>query len=327
MHRNLGPILALLGTALLSPVILLAPGQADDGREPPVVDLSLGTATQGGGFQLYGTELAAVITGVDPRLAVTPLATRGSRHNLELLEAGDIDLALVEGNAARVALEGIGREPADLHVLAVMYPNPGMFVVRADSPYRRIDDLRGQPVAFGTRASGLRILAHDMLQGLGLSPEHDFQQMILDKAGDGPRLVLEGEVAALWGAGIGWPGFVAVADAPRGARFIAPSSEQIEMILSHQPHLRRMSVPANTYAGQTSEIASLGLWSLILVREDMPAETAYRLVQAIGRGEEQLAARLAQGRYTTLQNTASEVPPEQLHPGVRRYLQDKGLLP
>ena len=99
----------------------------------------------------------------------------------------------MEGNAARQALEGIGRAPAKLQVLSVMYPNPGMFVVRADSTYRSIEELKGKPIAFGTRASGLRILATDVLDGVGLAPESDFQQVILDKAGDGPPLVLNGE--------------------------------------------------------------------------------------------------------------------------------------
>eukprot|EP01036_Dinobryon_divergens_P053851 gene53850-71963_t len=38
------------------------------------------------------------------------------------------------------------RAPADLRVLTAMYPTAGMFVVRADSPYRTIADLRGKPI-------------------------------------------------------------------------------------------------------------------------------------------------------------------------------------
>src|SRR2546428_12581903 len=95
-----------------------------------------------------------------------------------------------------------------------MYSTPGMFVVRADSPYRATADLRGKPVAFGARGSGLVILARYVLDGLGLDQERDFQAVYLDRAGDGPAMVLDGRVAALWGGGRGWPGFVAVAQGP-----------------------------------------------------------------------------------------------------------------
>lgn len=286
----------------------------------------LGTATKGGGFQLFGQNLAEIINATDASLQVEAIATRGSKQNLPYLAEGKIDIGLVEGNAARQALEGIGRSRIDLKVLSVMYPNPGMFVVRADSPYQTIEDLKGKPIAFGTRASGLRILVGDVLDGIGLKADRDFEQVILEKAADGPRLVLENKVAALWGAGIGWPGFVKVAKGPGGARFIAPSAMQVKQILTKHPHLKAMSVPAGTYKGQAAQIDSVGLWSLILVRPDLPDQLVYRLARAIHGGEAGLAERLAQGRYTKAQNTVAEVPAADLHPGATRYFREAGLM-
>ena len=282
----------------------------------------LGTATKGGGFQLFGDTLAAVVNTTDASLQVEPMATRGSKQNLSYLEEGKIDIGLVEGNAARQALDGIGRAPANLKVVAVMYPNPGMFVVRADSPYQRIEDLKGKPIAFGTRASGLRILASDVLDGIGLTADRDFEAVILEKAADGPRLVLDHKVEALWGAGIGWPGFVQVANGPAGARFIAPSAAQIKQIRAKHPHLKTMSVPAGTYKGQDKQINSVGLWSLILVRPELPEEVVYRLARAIHKSEAEMAKQLEQGRYTTAQNTVSQVLTSQLHFGAIRYFRE-----
>src|SRR5206468_8819927 len=107
-----------------------------------------------------------------------------------------------------VALEA----PANLRILAAMYATAGMFVVRADSPYRAIEDLREKPVAFGAQGSGLVILARYVLDGLGLDRDKDFQAIFLERAGDGPAMVLDGRAAALWGAGIGWPGFTTMAN-------------------------------------------------------------------------------------------------------------------
>lgn len=289
--------------------------------------ISWATATKGGGFQLFGQNLAEVINATDERLELEVLATRGSRHNLALLEAGEVDVGQVEGNAARIALDGVGRPAADLKVVSVMYPNPGMFVVRADSDYHNIDDLKGQPIAFGTKASGLRILVNDVLDGLGLEADGDFQQIILDKAATGPKLVIEGRAEALWGAGIGWPGFVKVASGPAGGRFIAPSPQQVQQILQKHPHLQKMTVPAGTYPGQQQDLHSVGLWSLILARPDLDEKSAYRLARAIHLGHQALVNRLAQGRYTQPANTVKYVPTERLHPGAARYYREIGLLP
>jgi len=310
--------------------ILLFPGMlwsVSAGADTAPTKVILGTATKGGGFQLFGQHLAAVMNATDASLQLEAIATRGSKQNLPYLSAGKIDIGLVEGNAARQYLTGGRHPPAKLSVLSVMYPNPGMFVVRADSPYQRIEDLKGKPVAIGTRASGLRILAGDVLDGLGLNPDRDFEQVILNKAADGPRLVLEKSVAALWGAGIGWPGFVKVANAPAGARFFAPSATQIKQILAKHPHLKTMSVPAGTYKGQHAQIDSVGLWSLILIRPDLPDEVVYRLARALHRAEGTLAKRLKQGRYTTAQNTVAQVAAAQLHPGAARYFREVGLVP
>jgi uncharacterized protein len=290
--------------------------------------VTLGTATPGGGFPVYGQAVADTINEVDPTLEVRPRNTKGSTENVPLLEAGTLDLALVQGEVVHEALAGIGRAPADLRVLAAMYSTPGMFVVRADTPYRSIEDLKGRPVAFGARGSGLIILARYVLDGLGLDRDRDFQAMLLDAAGDGPALVMDGRAAALWGGGIGWPGFTAVARGPAGARFLVPDLDGIQRIQRKHPFLKLMVVPAGSYPGQAAELHSVGSWSFIMARPTLADDVAYRLARALHRGEAALGARLAQARETTAANTVAAAPrPELIHAGARRYLREIGLSP
>jgi uncharacterized protein len=288
--------------------------------------VSLGTATPGGGFPLYGGAVAEVINAEDPTLDVQPRNTKGSTENVPMLEAGTLDIALVQGEVAHEALAGIGRAPANLRILAAMYSTAGMFVVRADSPDRTIEDLRGKRVAFGAQGSGLVILARYVLDGLGLDRDRDFQAVFLERAGDGPAMVLDGRVAALWGGGVGWPGFTAVASAPGGARFIVPDGPGIQRILATHTFLRPLEVAPNAYPGQTTAIRSVGSWSFIMARPTLSDDVAYRLARALHRGEARLGAKLAQARETTAANTAAAARPDQLHPGVARYLREIGAL-
>src|SRR5262249_16959816 len=161
--------------------------------------VTLGTATPGGGFPVYGQAVTETIHEVDSSLEIEPRNTKGSTENVPLLEKAELDIALVQGE---VAIEAVGQLP----ILFAMYATPGMFVPPGDSPYRTIEDLRGKPVAFGARGSGLVILARYVLDGLGLDQQRDFQAVFLDRAGDGPAMVEDSRVAALWGAGLGWPG-------------------------------------------------------------------------------------------------------------------------
>lgn len=287
--------------------------------------VSLGTATPGGGFPVYGAAVTATINEIEPTLEVVPQNTKGSAENIPLLEAGKLDIALVQGEAALEALNGIGRPKADLRIVAAMYATPGMFVVRGDSPYRKIEDLKGKPVAFGAKGSGLVLLAGYTLDGLGLNRDRDFQAVYLDRAGDGPEMVLTGKVAALWGGGSGWPGFTAVAKS--GGRFIAPDADGIRRILAKHPSLKTLTVPPNSFPGQTEAIVSVGSWSFIMARPTLPDEVAYRLARALHKGEADIAKRLPQAHETTAANTVAAAPRRDLiHPGVLRYLEEAGLL-
>jgi TRAP transporter TAXI family solute receptor len=208
-----------------------------------------------------------------------------------------------------------------------MYATPGMFVVRADSPVRSIADLKGKRVAFGARGSGLVILAKYVLDGLGLDRDKDFEAVFLDAAGDGPAMVLSGNVAALWGGGLGWPGFATVAKGPAGARFIVPDAAGIAAILAKHTFLKRMAIPAGSYPGQTAAIPSVGSWSYICVRPALAETSVYRLAKALHAAEDDLARRLPQAQETTAVNTLASVPNVQLlHAGVVRYFKDAGLL-
>ncbi len=311
----------LMGTALVA-----APG---GGGASLVADektnVVLGTATPGGGFPLYGGVVAEVVSATDPSLLIEPRNTKGSTENVPLLEQGKLDIALVQGEVAYEALTGVGRPPADLKIIAAMYSTPGMFVVRRDSADRTISDLKGKPVAFGARGSGLVILARYVLDGLGLDPDRDFQAIYLDRAGDGPAMVLDGRAGALWGGGIGWPGFTAVAK--EGGRFIAPSAEELARIRAKHGFLRPITIPAGSYPGQDAPLASVGSFSFILARPTLENDTAYRIARALHRGEAALMQKLDQARETTAANTAAAAPRQELiHPGVLRYLREAGVV-
>jgi TRAP transporter TAXI family solute receptor len=287
----------------------------------------LGTATPGGGFPVYGAAYSSTLNEMDDTLSVEPKNTKGSTENVPLLEAGKIDIGQVTGEVTYEAIAGIGRPRADLRIINAMYSNSGMFIVRADSPVRSIADLKGKAVAWGASGSGFVVLARYVFDGLGLDIGRDFQPVYLEKAGDGPAMVLDGRVAALWGGGVGWPGFVMVSQGPAGARFIAPSAEEIRRIVARHSFIKPITLPAGSYPGQEAPVATLGSWSLVLARPSLPDDVAYRLARALHKGESALAARHAQGNESTLENTLAAAPRQDLiHPGVLRYVREAGIL-
>lgn len=298
---------------------------ADEGAPAPLqrVAVTLVTATPGGGFPVYGDAAAAVINGSDPGLAVVTRHTKGSLENIPLLERGEADIGLIAGIPAYEALVGIGRPPTTLKVIAAMYSDFGLFGVGPQSAARTVRDLGGQPVAWGTRASGLTALGQFAMSGIGLDRDRDFMSVFVDNAGDAPGLLARGEVAAIWGGGIGWPNFRAVSEG--GGRLIGFTTEDVANVVSKYPFLTPVHVPAGTFPGQSEPLASFGSWSMILARAALPDEIAYRIARALHIGHAAFVARLPQARETMPENTILAAQDRShIHPGADRYLREIG---
>jgi uncharacterized protein len=296
-------LLAAFGLVIVGPVRAAEPAR-----------LILATATPGGGFPAFGDSFATAIHAADPTLALETRATGGSAENIGLLRAGRVDLALVQGAYAYPALA----EGGGLTVLAPMYATPGLFAVLAGSPIRSVDDLRGRRVVLGTHNSGLTVMGRDALRASGLDPERDIEPVLLDRAGDGPSLVREGRADALWGGGLDWPGFHALAREPGGARFFGPLVAGIAQLAQPGSAMRRLTVPAGSFPGQDTPIETVGSWSFVLARPTLDDGTAYRLVRAIAQAD--LGA-------TAPKNLLGVVPEASINPATLRFLRDGQTVP
>jgi TRAP-type uncharacterized transport system substrate-binding protein len=101
----------------------------------------------------------------------------------------------------------------------------------------------------------------------------------------------------------------------------------VKTILAKQPALQAVSLPANSYPGQSAAIPSVGSWSYVFARPGLPDEQAYLLARALHRAEGPLASRLDQAKESTAANIVAASPKRELiHPGVQKYLREVNLL-
>src|SRR5256884_6343410 len=115
-HKREGGLRAPAGPAIL--VLAMAAMSAAVAQQKTTV--VLGTATQGGGFQIYGAAYSAALNESDPTLVVEQRSTKGSTANAPLLAEGKIDIGLPTGQVTYRALAGSGRPPANLKIINAM---------------------------------------------------------------------------------------------------------------------------------------------------------------------------------------------------------------
>jgi TRAP transporter TAXI family solute receptor len=223
-------------------------------------------------------------------------------------------------------MAGLNRPAGKLKVVTVMYSTPGMFVVRADSRYHSILELKGRPVVWNLQGSGFAVQAHYVMDGLGLDMDKDFDAIYIDDLADGPAMVLDGRAAALWGGGLRWPSFVTVVNSPRGGRFVVPNAEEIGRIRAKYPFMAELTVPPGQYLRQYDPIDTVGTWSFMLARADLDDGIGRRLAMGLAKAERNglLTKHLAQ---STPRNTLAAIPsPDVLQPGVAKYYRELGLI-
>jgi len=120
-------------SAICAGVLLLAGSAAaqEGGKVIQKTTITLGTATPGGGFPLYGNAFAQAMNESDGSLSIEPRNTKGSNENIPLLEKGELDIALVAGEPSYEAFMGIGR-PAT-HIRSVPPASKRIFTSRKAS--------------------------------------------------------------------------------------------------------------------------------------------------------------------------------------------------
>lgn len=287
--------------------------------------LKFGTASEGGGFIVYAGAFVDAVKWANPTLGIKPIPTGGSVENVPLLQEGKVDIGLVFGEVAQQLFNPKDGPPTNLKVICTVYASPGMFVVRADTRYRTIEDLKGRPVIWNGGALALQ--ARFVMGALDLDPDKDFEAIYIERLTEGPTMILEGRASALWGAGNRWPGFVKVASDPRGARFITPDKEQIDRIVAKHNFMRRIAVPAGRYPGQFDPLLTVGSWSYVLARPYLDDSVGYALAAALHKVERAGGLFGGQLAESIVQNTLTSLPRRDvLQGGVELYYREIGAI-
>src|SRR5438876_11963291 len=89
--------------SLVSSAIVLAAAMSGVSAQEKTTVI-LGTATPGGGFQIYGAAYSAVLNEMDTTLAIEQRGSKGRTENAPLLAQGMPDIGLATGEATYGAL-------------------------------------------------------------------------------------------------------------------------------------------------------------------------------------------------------------------------------
>lgn len=294
-----------------------------------VTRLSIATGTTGGVYYPVGGAMAQIWNQHVPGVEAVAEATGASVENLRLIERGESQVALVQGDVAYNAYYGQEQfqgRPIAVRTLIVMYPNVYHAVslksIAERLNFRRFSDIRGHRYSVGPPGSGNEVTTRQIFDALGMT-YNDIRVQRLSYA-ETARALREGRLdAGSWQVGLGNATLVEL-DTTHPIFIIPIAGEERQKIIERYPYYYPFTIPAGTYPSVREPVQTIALWNVVVVPANMSEEMAYRLARAIYENVDGIARVYPPGApYFTLDNLKNS--PIPLHPGVVRYAREKGV--
>lgn len=311
------------GALMLAAAVAAAPAMAQDRTGWPR-DLTIGTASQGGVYFVYGNGLAAFI-GEQLGLNASGEVTGGPVQNVTLTEVGDMDIGLVTMGPAFEAWNGEselapGLEHRSIRALFAMYETPFQGIALRSSGITSVSDLAGRRVGVGPAGGTPGTYWPRFLNTLGVSAT-------ISNAGaaDTAGQLKDGLVDAfLFAAGLPIGAFSQLAAEADVVTF-GFTAEELATILEAHPEVSQFVIPAGTYTAQTEDQLSVAMWNYAIARDDMPETLAYEITRLVLTNNPRMLQIHAAAAATLAENAVPNNGFLPFHPGAIRFLEEQGI--
>jgi len=286
-------------------------------------ELTVGTASQGGVYFVYGNGLAGFL-GEELGLNASGEVTGGPVQNVTLTQMGDHDIGLVTMGPAYEAWTGVselapGLEHKDIRALFPMYETPFQGVALRSSGITSVGDLNGKRVGVGPAGGTPGTYWPRFFNTLGLDVN-------VSNAGaaDTASQLKDGLVDAfVFAAGLPIGAFSQLA-AEADVVVFGFNDAEMETIKAGHPEVSPFTIPAGTYTIQTEDQNSVAMWNFAIARADMPESLAYEITKLVMENNDRMMQIHAAAAATLPENAVNNgfLP---FHPGAVRYFEEKGI--
>jgi len=286
-------------------------------------DITIGTASQGGTYFIYGNGFASYITEA-LGLKATGEVTGGPVQNVTLVETGDHLLGLVTMGPAYDAWIGKsqlapGLEHKSIRALFPMYQTPFQVVALKSSGITSVSDLQGKRVSVGPAGGTPGTYWPLFMEALGVKAN-------VSNAGaaDAASQLKDGLIDAFaFAAGVPISAFSQLA-AENDVVMFGFSDAELPKVLEAFPAMAPLTIPAGTYAGHDYDQNTVALWNFAIAREDVPETLAYEITKLAMENPDRMKQIHAAASETLLENWDKNTF-MTFHPGAVRYYTEKGI--
>ena len=289
--------------------------------------ISIGTAPAGGAFFVVGSAIAEVVDGnvQDANWEVTAEATKGTQENIRRIVSGELEFALANAAISYFAVRGEGAWETEHTIRNVMTlaPNVGLFLTPQSSDIRSIRDFAGKRIVVGPAGAGFEYFLKPILAAHDITYD-DFTPINSTYIGAVDLLADGSAAAAFVGGAVPTPA-ATQASTSQDIFFIPFDDAAKQSLFADYPFFNAITIPANTYKGQTEPFASMNVGAMHLITaENTDENTVYEFVKTVYTHRAEVVKRHGAGKAINPKNVVKDTG-TSFHPGAIRFYREIGI--
>jgi TRAP transporter TAXI family solute receptor len=256
-------------------------------------------------------------------------SSAGSVENLRKVDQGKSDFGVVYSGHVYLGRNGMlkndSKKYENVMAVAYLYGAPAQLVVRKGSGIKSTKDLVGKKGGVGNAGSGAFANCDLFFNHMGVWDKIERNAMGYN---DAAAAFGNNQLDAFWL-------FTAF---PSGAVIMAAQSNDIELIdlakdaeesgfFKKYPYFSKLSVPANTYRGVTTDTPSFQDSALWVANANVPDDLVYNMLSAIytDEGLAHMKAQKKTFKEMAIATGANGIV-TPMHPGAAKFWKEKGIL-
>ncbi|WP_106476021.1 TAXI family TRAP transporter solute-binding subunit [Phytohalomonas tamaricis] len=286
------------------------------------VGLIFGTGGTSGSYYAIGGALKGVFERSDVIENVQVVSTGASVQNIQNIQDGLNQIAIVMSDVVYDAVNGRGQfegNKVDLRGLAGLYPNVVQVVATAESGIHNVQDMAGKRIGVGQVGSGVEQSAKIVLEAAGLSYD-DLSRVSHTGYADSVTEMSNGNLdAAFFTSGVPNSNITGLMQSS-DITFVPIEGDIANKLLEAYPYYDTYQIPANAPEryGLNEAVDTVAIRNMLIVpasmRDDVAQELTKRLYDYVGSDQVSVGALKQFDRNTMDDNLVAP-----LHPGAKAF--------
>lgn len=249
----------------------------------------------------------------------------GGISNVFNVAAGKAQLGFTTADAAGAAIAGEGdfkgKAAPNLRLVGVLYGQQYNLAVFADSPIRKVQDLKGRALVTTPRGSSTELMTRRVLEAHGLSYE-DLKKVNYGSNADGVNMMKDGHAEVMSHLITNPAAYLMDLASSKPIRLISLDPAAVERLVKF-PGYTRTTIKASIYKGQDQEALTINSPVMLVTRAEMAEDLVYKLTRALFENRAQLVNVHKVMEHFVAQDAARD-PVAPIHPGALKYYREVG---